>query len=50
MNRYEKIPLPENRILFYNKEQSLPLLIIKDDSGAVVQVKLPGNDLFNKVK
>jgi hypothetical protein len=35
---------------FYNNEQSLPLLIIKDDSGTVVQVKLLGDDLFNKVK
>jgi len=41
---------PKTQTFFYNKEQSLPLLILKDDSGAVVQVKLLGNDLFNKVK
>jgi len=41
---------PKTETFFYNKEQSLPLLIIKDDDGAVVQVKLLGNDLFNKVK
>jgi len=41
---------PKTATFFYNKEQSLPLLIIKDDDGAVVQVKLLGNDLFNKVK
>jgi hypothetical protein len=35
---------------FYNKEQSIPLLILKDNNGAVVQVKLLENDLFNKVK
>ena len=41
---------PKTETFFYNKEQSLPLLIIKDDSGAVKQVKLLGNDLFTKVQ
>jgi hypothetical protein len=41
---------PKTETFFYNKEQSFPLLIIKDDGGAVIQVKLLGNDLFNKVK
>jgi hypothetical protein len=41
---------PKTETFFYNQEQSLPLLIIKDDSGAVIELKLFGNDLFTKVK
>jgi hypothetical protein len=41
---------PKTATFFDNREQSLPLLILKNDGGAVVQVKLHGNDLFNKVK
>jgi hypothetical protein len=41
---------PQTATHFYNSAQSYPLLVIKDNSGTVTQVRVLGNDLFNKVK
>jgi hypothetical protein len=41
---------PQTATYFYNSAESYPLLVIKDKSGMVTQVRVLGNDLFNKVK
>jgi len=41
---------PQTATYFYNSTESYPLLVIKDKSGIVTQVRVLGNDMFNKVK
>ena len=40
---------PQTATYFYNSAESYPLLVIKNSSGMVTQVRVLGNDLFNKV-